>query len=738
MDAPPRSWQRRVLAGIGVTAVLLSCGYLVAYAVARRAVERAWIAEADHTVTTGAGLVGRWLVDVTERLQGLAAGLPREEKAGRPAGASVLEGARGRDPGTLAAVLLVDRGGRVLASEPSAWPRTPSVVRDTAIHRCAETGTLSVGGPVYGGDGFRYLVVAVPVRTEGGAAGRVLAAVVDLRAVAASLLDTVPMPRSATLFIATGQGRLIALSGDVEGAFPATVDALVPGEGLERLRSLTVSGTGPGAAARVGREDDGGTYFLRGMRLRVVGAGWLMGLLWPGEPPGGGSGHLLLVAGVLFLLPLAAGVGLAVAWRRQGRLADSAEREATHWRQVAEESQRLTRWQVLGEAAREPILFLDGAMVDSANERAVEALGLRRQEELEGRNLLDFVAEEDRSVARSWLAPDRPPRAEPGTVRVQLVTAAGERRLVEILVSRLTVEGRDLLRVTWRDLTTRERAEAILRVVAGAVPLGLALLDGSGAVLWSNEAFSRGMRDLGAEEGDPLPLAVVAAADRRRARALFARARRGRPGEEVLRTGPGAGMARVCAAPVFVGGELFGVVVVARAAADGAAGVAAGEPRPHEGLGHSLIHRLNNDLQALVGLVQHAGAEAGETHRDAQMSALVEDATRQLRHLAIVCRAEPGTLRRIRLGAAAERWAAASSAGLPPRVRVEVRRQTRDDVVLVDAAQLELFLDLATAGSTSALLGGGVVEVAVEKAPKPGFVRLAVADTGPAPPAARA
>ncbi len=719
-------------------AVLFSTGYLVVYAMALRAVERSWIAEADHTVQAGAAQIGGKMADVAEELQELASAYGRAPSADGAAWAALLDRARAREAGLVAAILLLEREGRVLACTPERWPRVPSVVRDAAIHRCAASGSFRVGGPVYGGDGFRYVVLAAPAGTAGTAgngAPLVLAAVIDLHALGRRFLDTLTMPREATAFLATGQGRLISVSGEVQGSFPATVDALVPGEGLARLRALMLAGGSPDTGTRVRREGAAGTFFLRSAWTRMAGSPWLVGLLWPTDQPGGGTRLLLLATGLLFLLPLAAAVGLGAAWKRQSRTSAAAEREVTHWRQVAEESQRLTRWQVLGEASREPIVFLGGLDVESANERAADALGFTRAEELEGRSILELLAPEDRPTAQRWLAHRETGGTDPGTFRAQLLTRTGEHRQVELAVSALTVQGRELTRVTWRDLTARERAEAVLRVVAGAVPLGLALLDPSGTVMWSNDAFSRRLRGVSGGGAEGPPLAAVAPGDRRRARALFARAARGRAGEEVLRAVPGSGqaLAAVCAAPVVVGGELFGVVLVARDAdAEGAAGSAARpEPGPYSGLGQSLTHRLNNDLQALVGLVQRTGGGADGEHRLGQMAALVEDATRQLRHLTIVCRTDPVTLRRLRLGAAAERWAAAASAGLPAAVRVTVRRQTLDDLVLVDAGQLELFLDLAVAGSTSVLLGGGVIEVAVERAQQPGFVRLAVADTGP-------
>ncbi len=266
------------------------------------------------------------------------------------------------------------------------------------------------------------------------------------------------------------------------------------------------------------------------------------------------------------------------------------------------------------------------------------------------------------------------------------------------------------------------------------------MCDPGGQLVWANSVFSEQVR-VSAERflGRSL-LPLIAPSDRRLVGVLFGRARRGKPAEGKVCVVPVEGrpaLLIVRAMPVQVAGELFGVLFVGTDITDREreAGQQARTVRGEvlAGVATSVAHRLNNDFQALLGILERIKQEKGIGTIRKAVEGIIASAAGELHRFVLLARTGPTSMRPLRVGGLIDRWSARVGPVLPPGVRLAVRRDVADDRVVGDEDQIELVLDLALAAATSAVqAGGGAIEVSLESTGEAGSVRLAVSDTGEA------
>jgi CheY-like chemotaxis protein len=219
---------------------------------------------------------------------------------------------------------------------------------------------------------------------------------------------------------------------------------------------------------------------------------------------------------------------------------------------------------------------------------------------------------------------------------------------------------------------------------------------------------------------------------------MLARARRGGEAEAVLRVSRRDGevvLASVRAVPLVVAGDLTGVVFIGTDITEQVRG-AEQEGLANRGetlaeLAKNVAHRLNNDFQALLGLLEQLKQEAelGELRR--AIEERVASAAGDLQLFVVVSRTGSSALQPLRLGGLVERWLGRAKSTLSTGVELVLRRSLKEDRVIGDSAQLELVLDLALAAAVAGLGGhDGMVEVSLEPSADGSSAVLAVSDTG--------
>lgn len=212
------------------------------------------------------------------------------------------------------------------------------------------------------------------------------------------------------------------------------------------------------------------------------------------------------------------------------QLHDLSERAAS----LATVSASEERYRDLFENASEALYTLDlsGNLTDL--NRAGEQLTGYRREELAGTTIARIIAPEQLALLQGNLVSKI--AGEPVTTyELELITKAGERRLVEVS-SRLIVQGGQAVGIqgSVRDITEHRRltdalqqSEARLRLVLERLPVGVWLTDAAGDVLLDNPAGERiwgrrlsGPRGSGAHGRDLSTGGVLAAGDWSLERAL--------------------------------------------------------------------------------------------------------------------------------------------------------------------------------------------------------------------------
>jgi PAS domain S-box-containing protein len=488
----------------------------------------------------------------------------------------------------------------------------------------------------------------------------------------------------------------------------------------------------------------------------AVGAGSFAGGRWvgtavevtqPGQKRGpavatqrrpGEESRPLGLGTVALLAVLAAGAVVAfAAWKRANAERQAAVREAQRWQALAQRRMRETRWRGLADHAGSPVVCLAGQRVVGANLHAAQELGRGDSDSLGGCDFLTFVVAADHDRVAAYLDDRRAQGGGSATVVAHLATSDGRTFAAEVTATSVHEFDEAVVYVSWQGLQLRHRAEAVVEAIAAAAPLVLVVTDTSGNLAWANAALAeRTGYDPRRFQGRPL-LPIVEASHRRVVVSALSKARRGTPsgGQARIRREDGDVLTvEFRAFPVRAGADPTGVLFVASEVGgqrnDGRDFPAAARDRALSQLGTSLAHKISNNFQALLGILDQleAGAPAPGTLEVAQR--LVAGAVEDLRRFVAVSRSGSGALRPMRLGPVIERWLEKAAPALPPRVRLTSRREVEDDRVLADAAQIVLWLEVSLAAALGGMELGGAVEVSLREGSAPGSVRVVFSDTG--------
>lgn len=712
-------------------AVLLAAAFGTAFVATGRTVATARLAHLRAVARMAAGNIRERLDRVGEHLRYLASIAGGTDHAGVQAGAQAL---RASHPRLVRAVGMLEPDGSLLWSTPEGGLSRDSEFIDYGLG--PTSGDTSVSQPIRGRDGALAIVVAVPAAAGSAQGPRgTLLCVLDVDTLAGETMAAVAAETGGQAMLVGREGGVLAGAGG-DGGVSSTLEAAIPGEEVAGVRREIAAGARTGARLDVEMEGRSSTVLVASESTRFHDIVLAVVVVLPEATARREWRAVFLAGGAILLAVLAAAAagaaGLARAWRESARSRADVER----WRKQAEAADRDRRGKLLSEEGREPAVYLKDLRVSSANISAVRSLEVGELADLLGRSFTDFIVAEDRSRLERFLVGRVAGANVPEQFQTRLATARGSRRVVEMATSLVERDGGVLELVSWRDVTGRERAEALLRAAAAAVPAALVLCDASGFVAWANGAAAEKIqRPVERMHGRPLQ-PLLHPADRRKGLAMFGRALRGLPASGSLRVSRADGelvIFEVSASPVAVAGELFGVLFAGQ---DVTQRVREAEQlergRRGEVLGalaSGVAHRLNNAFQALLGIAERLKETPGLEGIRTSLVSVIDGAADDLGRFAIAARSGVATLEAVRLRAVAEHWAERARASLAPGVRLSVRADSGDDHVIVDQAQIELFLDLALAGAMTSLRGGGAVEVAIGPGDTPREVRLAVADT---------
>ena len=712
------AWSTLSLVAAGVVLVV---ALVFAYALAGSLLQRVAQERARLVVAAFAGHLESTITRVHDDLAWTAAALPLPPRPLGEEGGSILVRARERLARVMRCVTVVEPDGSVAAARPSC-PADEMAVKalvGRARERCGQPATQVVLGE----SGGHVLLTAV---TAAGAAGgsegrRVVLAAVDVSALLGGLPDVRASAAADVLFVSLAGSSPAYRVGSAGEAHPIALAALLPGDDSGVVRDALMRGElvqGFVLLTQAGRRQ---RHFLVVERREIAGQTWMVGALLPGRPAAG-EGRTLQMAGIALSVALlaalvAVGVGLRRVRAGPGGGLDGA------WPPVGGGGPSSSR--ALVERMPEPALLVTGGVVEAVNAEVRRLFDWRTQGPAR-----DFVGQFDsRDRAQIERALQLGQAAE-SVARVHL--ANGEARTVKLRMAPL---GDDAMLVTVQDRTTVERAEALLRAVSGAVPLGLVFTDRRGRLLWASAACrERTGYPLEQYVGEDL-LFLVEREDHRRARALLARGARGSGIRDHLRVRCASGEVITVAAHVVpVTSSSMGPVGVLflcreldvrRATAE--------QGQRAETLGHlsrALAGRLNNDFQALFGVLSRLdeSSEVGAVRE--QLSRMLAGAAEELQRFVVVGRTSGGHLGPLHLSSLVERWFTRMAPSIPERLRFRLRAGVGADRVLVDDAQLALVLDLYLAEAQTALSHcDGAIEVAVEPGPKPGEVVVSVSRT---------
>lgn len=606
------------------------------------------------------------------------------------------------------------------------------------LARLALLRRSTVARMVEGGDGGAPLVLlATPIPGGGGdttAAVSALVACLEAEGVGGAALDALVADGPAGAFLASGDGTalLIRAPRDSSGN-DADGYVLAP----EELRNLVAAAAAGHRATRV-LPNAGRTILGVAVRFEAVGSAWVVGAARPWRMSFTRADRFFLLAGLGALVLLAGAVGVVAGVRRMEGRQKGEEDEVRRWRATAEAARQEAWRRALLSMPGFPVMELQGTRIVEANARAARYLGLQSAAALEGRDVLELVASRDRERLARFLGQELPAEGDEEELTISLEVVGGGRRVADM--RRLPHLGaqRSTVLLSWRDGTGRERGEALARTMAAVMQVPIVFVNASGTLVWSNSAFAETARRLGVKVSTDSVMEIFRPADRRLLRVLFGAALRGKSSEKLvpLAVGGGEDLAVVVrAAPVQVAGEVFGVVFAGqelRGAPPGA--VVLDSQRRAEALARlaaGLSHRLNNDIQSLQGFITDSRMRAGGSVGADDVVSRLEASARELQRFVSVCRRSGGALRRTRLSVLLDRWRASRAPQLPAGVRLVVNSEVTEDRVIVDARQIESFLDYALSATVGVLEGGGgSVAVAVERGPTLGTVRLSVRDTG--------
>lgn len=724
-----------MVVAIAVASFATVIAFTVLLTLAQKTLEMAALNQLRDVASAAVGHLSTRLDEITNELQDLAADLPADNPSEQWSGRA--QHSLATLPRLLRAALLVAPDGVPVEVAPvSGSPSLEGAWLRTLTERLRATRAPEWSGPHEQPQGSQVLLIAVPGPERGAgepASGPIVVGVVD----AAELVGSLPIPRTPSgdgaLVVAREGGAIVGVGGSSAGLDGGLGDFLA----AARTRAEEPASGGGRADGVLHERWAGRQRQLLGAVETTSGAagGWLVASVLPRRVAFRPGSALFLFGGLVLVFLLAIAGALAVLAQRvmetppESRLGGGGTN-------LGRDGEVTSEARLLLERSPFPLVVLQGGVVIGANALFLRRLEALDRSELIGKDLLDFVHPGERERTAKFLRGATGTKELSQRIETVLSTATNRPMVVELAANELGGAGVRQIAVAMRDLTSSERSEALLRTVAASDPRGLVLLDTAGNLLWANAAFGERTGCAVNELRGRSLLPVVAAPDRRRLVAMFGRAARGHTvsGQaRIGRAGGGEYLAEVQASPVQVRSGPVGVLFVGRAiAAPQAPPVASARlSTVVANFGAVIAHRLNNDFQALLGLLERR-SQLGEVvaYRD-EIAALVGNAAEELQKLVAVGRAGSTGLRLLRLGGLMERWTARATARMPASVRLTVRREATDDRVLGDALQLGLFLDLSLSAATAAIeLGGGALEVGLEDLREAGAIRLFVSDTG--------
>lgn len=738
---PARS--RRVPVVVAVAALLALIGMAVVYVTATRALERSSSAQMRLMCRVVQSHISGQVEHLDEDLKDLDQYLT-DRTSGREEEFLVASArVRGHHPRLIRTLVVCDENGDVVLSDPADLWRGGMADSDRrTITRCLRAEAPVSGTPNTLEDGSRVLMVALPgtlpARTS-QSRRLVLAALLDCAELTRMFRESVSLPNGAIAFLSTSTGAMLGWAGDEAIKPPATIDDVLPALDASALRQLVRTGRELERETQVTWANAATPALLRGERLAVGGDYWVVGVVWPAGLASSDVRPLTLL-GVLLLSVIVAGIAATgVAWVRLDRDRGGALETADRWRRAAETNERERRWRSVVDETHEPVAYVTQELkIERLNAVALESFGAHASDDVAGRGLLELVAPEERQRVERFLLGRFKNEQVPDRFQTRLLALSGERKVIDVATSLTDEPTQPLVRLTWRDLTGRERAEALLRAVAAAVPTSIAFCTTRGELVWANEAFGRATKQLVDRfHGRPL-LPLVERSDWRSVKSLLARARKGKSAEGRVRLRSADDrvlLGTVKAVPVTVAGAVFGVLFSGTELHEAESRASSAEQvqraRVLTFLWNDLAHRLNNGLQSLVGLVEQLRGNDQTAEVAGTIRGVLGASADQLRRVIVASRSGTSSLRPLRLKSLVERWRARVEGDLPSRMRLLVRHDGTADRVLADEAQLGVLLDALLSASLVVLgEGGGAIEVGIEATGEAGRVRLAVSDTG--------
>jgi PAS domain S-box-containing protein len=656
----------------------------------------------------------------------------------------LMERTAGLLPRSVRGVVAVDRFGAVVTAAPrGAVLDLPREVVAALVREISSSAGAAWAQTTERMTGLDVLLVGVPVGTEPrGEAGASVAvlAVVDLRQLERALGVDPTVAGNGLLLVMRGAGQVVVASERPSGV---GLEEILPEAALAAARQQLARGQTPrGVLVGVwnGRRQG---LLVAAEQLEELPGQWAVAGLLPVRVALEPARGLFLVGGLGLVVLAALWVAFAVSCARSEVAREEAVAEAERLRRASLRSDLEARCRFLLDHAGMPLVLLRDLEVVALNHHAEAFLGVESGRLGKDVRLVDLVEESGREAVLQLLGESHPQDHPREWLRTALRTAGGEHRAVEVTVSHVgsDPEGGQLQLVALRELASFERCSALLDAVGALDPRAVLVLDREGRLVWGNGTLFEKTGLKAAKLQERGVLALIAPGDRKRARAIFASALRGNPRSTVVRTalsGGASAVATLHAVPLDVAGVRVGVVVSAEEAKAATLAASVPEARLATALadfGAAVAHRLNNDLQALVGLVNRIHQEGTVTPYFQETSQLLAAATAETQKLVAVGRIGSSGLRELRLGGLVERWCQRKRAALPPSVRLFLRRDVEEDRIVGDALQLQLVLDVAVDAAVGELeRGGGAVEVSVEGQPGASTVRLTVADTGEAVP----
>ena len=726
-----------VLVGVIVFVLTITGGYFLLEAPAERLFEDAYAERIEGSARSVATRLRQHAAAVLGQLGEIAARCAGPDGAAGVGCASELDRIRERAPSLVAGTGVFGAGGALLGPEGRhPWsPEELAAVRDACV-RPASPGSSEVrlGAATFREGKGLALWAVLPRGSQGGVGAVALS--LDLGREAGALVEDASPVAGGAVLVAQEDGGLLAVAAADRWQGVRSLAELLGPEWPLLLARLGPKGTA-GEAVRVACSTGFGRVVGAMERVALPGGALIVGELAPVGSLDRGVRTVLLAGAVLVALALAGFVAAFAAWRRAGQVRDAALRESERWRQLAEHQGRDGRWRWLADGSATPMVFLSGSTIVAANRLAAESLADGNPQSFVGRDLLDFAAAEDRERIRQHVLGAGAESAPRRVTAARMVSAGGRRFLGEVTVSPARETAGGQLVAAWEEVGARPAGEATMAAVADAVPHALVLTDPSGNLVWANAAAMRASGELGGLRGRPL-LWLIERSHRRGVLAGLARARRGKAAAGELRlAGPGGSAAALPfeALPVrsddAVVGVLFVVPLVSAQREDGREQPAVARERALSELSASLSHRVRNNVQALLGLLEQLGSCEGAERTLALARSLVADSVEDLRRFFVAAsRSDAGPLRPVRLGPVVERWAERARSGVPTNVRVTAKRDTLNDRARADAEQIALWLDVSLSSAVAAMPLGGAVEVTLEVGAQPGWVRLSFADTG--------